>query len=84
LTIFPASENLNHKTSIIRSKAQNIPNTQEESQDIRLFLFVELSNIFVCAHLAATKLPIRIAVQLSEIDDVPFLLVVEADGRIFP
>ena len=32
LTIFPASEKL-HKTSITRSKAQ-IPNTQEESQDI--------------------------------------------------
>ena len=56
LTIFPASENFNYKTAIItRSKAQNIPNTQEKSQDIRLFLFVELSNIFVCAHLAANK-----------------------------
>ena len=28
------------------------PNTEKESKDIRLFLFVQLSNILVCAHLA--------------------------------
>lgn len=54
LTIFPASDKL-HKTSITKGRAQNIPNTQEESQDVRLLLFVEFSNIFVCAHLAANE-----------------------------
>lgn len=29
----------------------DVPNTEEESEDIRLFLLVELSNVLVCAHL---------------------------------
>lgn len=28
------------------------PDTEEESEDVRLLLFVELTDILVCAHLA--------------------------------
>lgn len=29
----------------------DVPNAEEESEDIRLLLLVELSNVLVCAHL---------------------------------
>ena len=31
----------------------DVPDTQKEAEDIRLLLFVQLADVFVCAHVAS-------------------------------
>ena len=55
LTVFPAPADLPFKHIDKLFHSRNVPNAEQESEDIRLLLFVELANVFVCAHVAGWK-----------------------------
>ena len=55
LTGFPAPADLPFKHIDKLFHSRNVPNAEQESEDIRLLLFVELANVFVCAHVAGWK-----------------------------
>ena len=53
LTVFPAPADLPFKHIDKLFHSRNVPNAEQESEDIRLLLFVQLADIFVCAHVAS-------------------------------
>ena len=62
----------------------NTPNAEEETQDIRLLLFVELPNVFVCAHLAAGTSDISLQRSQTSSAATYLLLGVVERGGGFP
>ena len=55
LTVLPAPVGSFRISSRRKKALQHAPNTEEEPEDIRLLLFVQLANVLVCAHGASWR-----------------------------
>ena len=50
-----------------------VPHAKQESEDIRLFLFVKFPNVFVCAHLAAVEMDFSVLdLRNDDHNGIPF------------